>query len=105
MNFDDAPWLYGILIILCLLALYRVMLNAEHVRIERFPLFLVAASFLLYASGSFLMLQFDGYLVLHYPKDFVDQIWGIHGVLGIPKSLAIARALMLQKSSPAPGDI
>jgi surface polysaccharide O-acyltransferase-like enzyme len=98
-NWEGGAFLYAAMIVLCLMALYNVMLNVEHVRIEHSPLFLVAAFFLLYAAGSCLLLGFDKDIKAQFSTGTINQFWVINSSLGIPKSLAIARALRLQKKS------
>jgi hypothetical protein len=99
-NWEDVALLDAIMIILCMTALYKVINNIEHVKIEHSPLFVFSASFLLYASACLMLMLFADHFRRVDPM-VARQVWSIHNVFNILKNLAIARVFYLQLKARA----
>jgi hypothetical protein len=89
---------FGLLILFCLAALYKVIRNIEYIKIEQSALFIFSAAFLLYASYSFILMLFADHFTTA-PTGLRQQIWSVHNILNVLKNLAIARVLFLQQKA------
>lgn len=100
VHYQAGAMLSGLLILPTLGGFYSLMRREEVLRLERSPLFLFCAAFLLYIAGSFLIMVFTPRFVAEN-YDFLKRIWlSIHNSLNILKNLAITRALYLYSLSP-----
>lgn len=98
-NLQDAAVLLSLLIVLCLIALYEVMLRVEDARLEQSPYFTFAAAFLLYASGTLLLLLFDNDIRTYFSEEIGNRMWLMQNGFNILKNLAIARVLFIIKKT------
>lgn len=98
VNWSDVSLAMALFVLFCLVALYKVMSNIEHLKIERSPLFIFSAAFLLYASYSLVLMLFADYFRAA-PAELRSQLWSIHNVLNVVKNLAIARMFYLQQKA------
>ncbi len=96
LNYDDAAVFFGLYVIGTLFGLYRVIQKIEFMQIEQSPLFVFCAAFLLYVSGSLIMLLARKYLDKS-DHTLMRNIWVVHNMLNILKNLAIAYSLLLIK--------
>jgi hypothetical protein len=96
VNWENVAIGLILFVMFCMVALYRVIRNVEHLKIEHSPLFIFAASFLLYASYSLVFMLFADYFRAA-PKAMREQLWSIHNLLNVVKNLAIARMFFLQQ--------
>jgi hypothetical protein len=96
VNWKDVVFNSIFLMLLCIAALVKVMRNAEHLRIEQSPLFIISASFLLYLSYSVLLMLFTDQF-MNAPKVLRQQLWSIQNLLNVLKNLAIARAFVMRR--------
>jgi hypothetical protein len=99
-NWEGISIFNAISIILCIAALYRVMNNIEHVKIERSPLFIFSSSFLLFSSACLMLMLFADHFRRMAPE-VGQQFWSIHNFFNIVKNLAIARVFYLQSKVKA----
>lgn len=99
-GFDKAQWearaiLNVPLILCCIAALFKVIRNIEYAKIERSPLFIFSAAFLLYAAYSELLMLFAEHF-RSAPVALRQELWSVHDFLNAIKNLAIAYVFMLQ---------
>ena len=97
-NFVGGAILYGIYIILCIAALYKVMQQIEEIKIERSGIFVFTGCFLLYSSGCMVMLLFKINLNAHNHEALMTRIWDVHNILNILKNLGIAYVFIIPKN-------
>lgn len=96
-NYIGTAWLYGLYMFYSIYGLFRVMTEMEFVMIEKNPLFIFCIAFLLYSTGSFIILLFENELVKQ-EIGFVDNLWVfIRNPANIIKNLLIAYGLWLIK--------
>jgi len=99
VNFIGASGLYSPLIVICMVSLFFVMRDIEHIKIEHSSRFIVSAGFFIYTSGSLFILIYYIYFDKKYPL-LLDKLWGLHDFLNILKNLAIARFFTLTIKQP-----
>lgn len=95
-NYGDAAILYVLYTLLTLATLYKVIKEIEYLQIERSPTFIFSAAFLLYVSGSLIMLLSNKHLRESNPA-LLREIWVVHNILNVLKNCAIAYCLLLIK--------
>lgn len=93
-----AGMFYFLYAVTCMFALFKVIRDIEHVNLEQSPLFIFAATLLLYSSYILLIRFFTDYLI-QVPTEFRLTIKIIHNILNTLKNLAIARVLFLQQKA------
>lgn len=94
VNYADAAILFGLYVIGTLFAMFKVTQEIEFLKIERSPLFIFSAGFLLYVAGSLIILLFKTYLD-KAASQLLRDLWVVHNILNILKNLAIAYCLIL----------
>jgi hypothetical protein len=98
-NYTAGAFLYSTYILICLAALYRVVQQAEQPGIDSSALFFFSAVFLIYASGSTIMLLFKIFLA-HTEPQRMDEIWSVRNILNLVKNLSIAFIFHHKKKHP-----
>jgi hypothetical protein len=98
VNWEYIAVNYSIFVLLCLLSLFKVIRNIEHLKIEQSPLFIFSAAFLLYASYSLLLMLFADRFK-SAPQTLREELWSVHNILNALKNLAIARIFILQQKA------
>lgn len=93
-NYTNAAVFYVIYIAFCMVSLRKVLNEIEHIKLEKSPMFIFSAMFLVYASGTFLMLLFKLKLSASVQHQMI-ALWDVHNVLNMLKNLSIARAVTL----------
>lgn len=97
-NYYGGSILYGITIVLLILSFYKILTDMEVLKIEQLPFFIICAAFLIYTSGSFLILLFSKRLETDN-HDYLTKLWMVHNFLNIFKNASIAYAFYLYKKS------
>lgn len=96
-SFSAAIVLYCIYIVLLLACLYKIMRDFEYLQLEKSPLFMFCAVFLLFTSGSITLFGIRDYLDAHNPA-LSSSLWAIHNILNILKNGVLAYCIyLLQK--------
>jgi uncharacterized protein with PQ loop repeat len=89
------------LLLLCIAALFKIIRQVEHVKIEQSPLFIFSATFLLYVAYSLLLMLFSVQF-RHAAVPLQKNIWAVHNVLNILKNLAIAYIFVMPRKAMRP---
>lgn len=95
VNYPAGAVLIGLLIIPVLGGFYDIMRREQVLHLERSPFFIFCAAFLLYVSGSFLIMVYAPRFKTEDHRALVLMWVSIHNSLNILKNGAIARALYL----------
>lgn len=95
VNYPAGAALYGLLIIPVLGGFYDIMRREQVLHLERSPFFIFCAAFLLYVSGSFLIMVYAPRFKTEDHRALILMWVSIHNSLNILKNGAIARALYL----------
>jgi hypothetical protein len=98
IEWKDIALALALFVFFCLVSLYRVITNIEYFKIERSPLFVFSAAFLLYASYSLVIMLFADHF-RQAPKELREQLWSVHNILNLVKNLAIARVFYMQQEA------
>lgn len=98
VNWADTALGMALFTIFCVVALYKVIRNIEHLKIKHSPLFVFSAAFLLYASYSLVLMLFADHFRASSPE-LREELWSIHNALNVVKNLAIARMFFLQQKA------
>jgi len=98
VNWPDVVFGSFALMLLCIAALFKVIRNVEHLKIEQSPLFVFSACFLLYVAYSLLLMLFTEQFK-QAPKSLRLNIWSVHNVLNSLKNLAIARVFTMRRKA------
>jgi hypothetical protein len=95
VEWTDIALALALFVFFCLVGLYKVIRNIEHIKIERAPLFVFSAAFLLYASYTLVLMLFaDNFR--QAPQALRQELWSVHNILNVVKNFAIARMFYLQ---------
>lgn len=73
-NFFDAAFFYIVYILLSILSMYKIMKEFNNESKENYALLLASVAFVLYASGTFLLLLFKNHLIDEDLKSFA-LVW------------------------------
>ncbi len=95
VNYPAGAVLIGLLIIPVLGGFYDIMRREQVLHLERSPFFIFCAAFLLYVSGSFLIMVYAPRFKTEDHRALILMWVSIHNSLNILKNGAIARALYL----------
>ncbi len=96
VSYSGAVVLYSIYIGLLLACLHKIMRDFEYLQLEKSPLFMFCAVFLLFTSGSITLLGIKNYLEAHNPA-LSSSLWAIHNILNMLKSSVLAYCIYLLK--------
>jgi hypothetical protein len=96
INFVGAAVLYGVIIPVILSGFYAIVNDAELVRLDKSPEFIFCSAFLVYFSGSFLIMLYAGPLK-GSNQVLLDNLWALHNLLNLIKNLSAAYCLFLYK--------
>jgi hypothetical protein len=93
-SYSGATVLYCTYIGLLLACLHKIMRDSEYLQLEKSPLFIFCAIFLLYTSGIMTLLVIVNYLDVHNPRLGV-QLWVVHNILNTLKNGVLAYCIYL----------
>ncbi|KAA5534507.1 hypothetical protein F0919_07755 [Taibaiella lutea] len=98
-NYIGAAIFYSLYILFAVFGLYKVLKGIEYLMIEKSPLFIFCIAFLIYASGSFIILLFEHEL-RETNKEFIKFMWCyVRNPMNILKNLLIGYGLILMNKN------